>query len=180
MKKFHIIIRDTDIFFNKEIFNTCGQAEFVDLPICLRIESVFFPHEDWTDMAYPIIYNWAETLLSHKWARTARYYLYFMDGPYYIDVRQNELNLKISGVENRYHKETIFEYECTYMEFLSELLFASKKLNHFFRSNMGFNQGFEAIINSSSCYESRLKAELLSLNKLDKTSGKKNTDKTIE
>lgn len=76
MKEFRILIRNNDIYYHESMF-VHGQAPYVDLPICLRIKDIFFPDEDWTDMVYPMIYQWIENLLSHKGQNNVKYSLFF-------------------------------------------------------------------------------------------------------
>lgn len=163
MNRFRIILKNQDLFVSEQGIID-GQATYVDLPVFWQIGDVFFPCEDWDDMADPILYHWTENLLAHLWAERAEYKLYFMDGPYYLRVQQDGYNLTVTGVSF----QTAFDQElcaftCTYQELLQELLRAIKRLRYFLLTNPACKRGFDSAVCTTRHYEEEINKALIML-----------------
>ncbi|WP_395546290.1 MULTISPECIES: hypothetical protein [unclassified Lacrimispora] len=73
----------------EEIFTSNITTNLV-LPLFLDYDVTYFPNKQWTDFA-DILNMWTYTLLKHYGENEAKFILYFMNGPYRLDV-----NIKLS------------------------------------------------------------------------------------
>lgn len=109
-----------------DIFTSNETVEVV-LPLYLAHNGMFFPCEHWTDFA-SILDMWAYDLLKYSKRKTGKFIMYFMDGPYRLDVTKNENNVTIQCV-NAHDDETITEtISCTYAELLRAVRKASGRV----------------------------------------------------
>lgn len=62
------------------------------LPICLQLDSLHFPHPEWSDFAVVILGWWLEGALSLQTRKSVQTVFRFMDGPYelLVTVVQND------------------------------------------------------------------------------------------
>ena len=120
MKKFNIALSDNNVTVAKD-------GSYIFMPIHIESEEQSFPDNSWTDFAFPIIYQWAENLIKNINLPNSSYTLYFMDGPYCLNIKQQRNKLKLVGV-NFNKQGSQFEMVCYYHEFLAEILKASRFL----------------------------------------------------
>lgn len=94
----------------------------------VQIDDVCFPCDQWTDFTKSILSTWMENLIrNYKGYKSRKYCLYFMDGPFRIDVIQNGGELLLQGINFRKQPRIEFEASCSYEELLKELV---KAFNH--------------------------------------------------
>ena len=128
------------------------------MPFHVECGNNSFPDSEWTDFAFPIIYQWAEKLLENYRISSSSYTLYFMDGPYRLDVEQYNDKLKLAGV--CFNKKRVdFEFVCSYLEFLSELLKASRFLTRMIRTQLSLDDCTEttSFCETARYYEKKIR-----------------------
>ena len=138
MKKIEIILEE-DVF-------TTDYPHIVDTTFYIHAQGKAFPHELWTDFTYPVLDIWANTLLDNKDRGEVAYSLFFMDGPYRLDVvKGKDMNLLIQCVSSRKEEKTELTIECDYSDFLMIVYQAIRKFGKvMFNNNM--HQGkFETV-----------------------------------
>ena len=162
MKGFRIIIDDSDVFQSKESFSD-GQAQYIDMIIYIGLGKTYFPCKDWTDMADSVLFQWIENVLRNRGRDNTHYELFFMDGPYKIDVFQETSEVILRGTCFRGDNETVFEFKCSYKALVSELLSATKTLQNILKTNPLFSHHFENIVASTCHYEQLLRSAVNSL-----------------
>ena len=118
MNGFHVVLTDQNA-----VFDTYDELR-VFLPVHIKYQDQAFPCSDWEDFAVPVIYQWAEELCRTQAHST----LYFMDGPYRLEIQNQGNRLRVCGVNYNHIDRVLFEAECTKTELLSELCDACKKL----------------------------------------------------
>lgn len=131
----------------------------VDTTFYLQCEDVFFPFEQWTDFSNDVLSMWTENLIQHFGEKRATYKLYFRDGPYWIDVEQNNKELILKGINNHYsNKRVEFTCSCSYESFLSELARAFNKLEKITFLNMSLfgSKNYESIISITRHYKKEI------------------------
>ncbi len=113
---------------NFTIMISCDNAEIwengsiIDTGFCVKVVDFFFPHEDWTDYAYPLLGMWAENVICNIGRQSSRYSLFFMDGSYRINVIQRGVSLLLSGIDDRNPEQIVFSYQCTTYELLKSIM----------------------------------------------------------
>lgn len=120
MKEFRIVISGTDL--------VCCSSDEIDTNFCIQVTEGAFPDTEWTDLTLPVLSIWAETLLRNQASENANYILHFMDGPYYLDIEQKNGRLTICGICNRKNRQILFTYNCTWYDFLCEIMGAFVQL----------------------------------------------------
>lgn len=159
MKGFRIVIDDGDVFQSKEIFSD-GQARYIDMIIYIKLGETCFPCKDWTDMATSVLFQWIENVLRNRGRNNTHYELFFMDGPYKIDVFQRNSGVILQGKCFRDSNETLFEFTCSYKALVLELLSATKCLKNILKVNPLFSHHFEDIVTSTDHYEQLLRSAI--------------------
>lgn len=162
MKGFRIVIDDSDVFQSKENFSD-GQAQYIDMIIYVRLGETYFPCKAWTDMATSVLFQWIENVLRNRGRDNTHYELFFMDGPYKIDVFQRTSEVILQGTCFRDNNTTLFEFTCSYKALLLELLSATKCLKNILKENPLFSHHFEDIVASTYHYEQLLRSAINSL-----------------
>ena len=111
MNTLKIIVSDTDVFVSESVLDTV---------VYVQIGDTVFPDNQWSDMTLSILSMWTENLIRHKGQKSS-YILYFMDGPYYLEVNQETYSLLITGISERQDRRIEFSCICSLGDFLSEL-----------------------------------------------------------
>ena len=160
MKKFRIVISDSDVLLSDDNLYQ-GQATDVDAVIYLKIgEDTYFPCKDWTDFSSSVLFQWIENVLRNRGVNGASYELWFMDGPYRVNVFQHSGEMTLTGICSRYGDETLFTLTCRYEELLEELLHAVKRLAYILKTNPAFDRRYDGIAESTRYYEKKLRDAL--------------------
>ena len=121
MSEFEIIISDENIVYGES-------SPYLDTPFSVRIGEIAFPFSDWTDMTYPILCIWAEDLLRLQSGLDGKTILFFMDGPFWIEVKKDGDKLSLLGISNRNSRTVVCSSQCSMRELMEELLKALNKL----------------------------------------------------
>ena len=77
--------------------------DYVDTPIHVKCGNYVFPHEEWTDVTFPMLCEWAEMVIRNSNLNN-QYSLYFHDGPYRMDILQkddNSVNVRFINFRRR-------------------------------------------------------------------------------
>jgi len=119
---FEIRLTDSGLAFYTEY------SVIVDTTFYVQYGEECFPYEGWNDSVNHILPMWAEALLANRRGKEASYRLYFMDGPYRIDVRQTDGRLLLQGIEDGSKQRIVFSCTCTQAEVLREVLKAFQRL----------------------------------------------------
>ena len=91
----------------------------------------YFPHKKWTDFTNPLLNMWTYHLVENEYINNINFILYFMDGPYRMDIfKDDRMQLKIKCINSRREEVVEYSFEYDYYEFLKELRKAIKKFNY--------------------------------------------------
>lgn len=152
MDCFHIVLSNHDVVF----YTDNGLNVF--MPIHAEYRGQVFPYSDWTDFVVPVIYQWIEEIRK----RNDHYSLYFMDGPYRLDIQRNGNEFIIRGVNINNPNRVVFEAECFYRELLFQLLNACKSLkNIIWAERMKLrNDDCSSLIEQAQYYETIIRSML--------------------
>ncbi|MBR6207893.1 MAG: hypothetical protein IKQ69_02745 [Oscillospiraceae bacterium] len=123
MDEFSIIVSEEDAIISG------GPSPLVDTPFCILLNGDFFPDNAWTDYSFPVLCMWAESVLRNRGKERASYALFFMDGPYRIEIRQCHEDLILEGINSRAKDRVEFTARTTVQNLLHELLSAFKVLS---------------------------------------------------
>lgn len=117
---------------------TSGISSEIVLPIFLVHDGKSFPCEQWTDFA-SILNMWAYDLLKYVKSQSGRFSLYFMDGPYRLDVTKSGDNVFIQCID-AHNNTTKMEIRGTYLKLIEAVRDASYKLGKILYAK-GMHQG---------------------------------------
>ena len=123
MGEFSIVVSGEDAIIS------AGPSPIVDTPFCVILNGEFFPDNAWTDYSFPVLCMWAESVLRNLDKEKTNYALYFMDGPYRIEVRQCREELILEGINSRATDRVEYTARTTFQTLLNELLDAFRVLN---------------------------------------------------
>lgn len=109
--------------------NVCisGISSQAVLPIYIAHSGQFFPCEGWMDFAC-ILDMWKHSLLQNEDCKAGKFTMYFMDGPYRLDIEKSKNDLTISCVDFHSIDITQQSISCTYAELLEAVHKASCQL----------------------------------------------------
>lgn len=150
------------LFVKDDIF-VSGYEQMINTTFYLEYNGCFFPDDQWTDFAYPVIDIWTETLLSYKNSITAKFELFFMDGSYKLSIQKhlNEM-LVVRCINFRSTSTCELEFECSYLEFLDMLLIATNKFNRILREKEMHMGRFQSVFKQSVLQANRLREAIRS------------------
>lgn len=119
------IVIDYDIFVSDTSSNIVTTF-FVDY------QGKCFPDNQWTDFSEPVLSMWANVLLKSRYSDNIKLSLYFMDGPFRMDVfKDRNMQLTIDCINARGTKEiSECTITCDYYEFIEILHDAIKSFNY--------------------------------------------------
>lgn len=143
MSDFRIVV-DYDIF-TYETSNAVFTTLFIDY------HGKFFPDSQWNDFTDSVLSMWTYAVLKHRNLYEVKFELYFMDGPFRMDVFKNkDMQLTINCINGRGDNEILmYTIICNYYDFLIVLYDAIKSFNYILYSN-GINTGrFESVYNQT-------------------------------
>lgn len=128
-----ILVLD-DIFVTQNV-------HVVSSHICLEYNNFYFPCEDWTDFAFPILEEWKNNLIQVLHSDNTYFNLYFHDGPFWLEVYKNEnMELKIECISDRKVRKTELVIYCKYRELLEAIYNALKMFSKVLYKN-GMHEG---------------------------------------
>lgn len=155
MDGFKIVILEDDVFISTKY------SSIIDTHFYIRVNDCCFPDELWTDFSYPVVCMWAEELLRNRRRKKAHYSLPLMDGPFRIEVTQENNKLLLEGINARGDEQTVFSFSCPVQDFLCELLRALNKIKKIVADNedtLGADNK-ESITDSVSHYIERIEGQ---------------------
>ena len=139
MPEFEIILSDEKLLAG-------DKASYVDLPICVRLDERFFPDPEWTDMAYPILCMWAESLHPLQMGTSTKCRLNFLDGPWWLEVTRAEDALQIVGCSDRNMRKVEAAACCQLDDLLRELLRALARLEFLSSRSEAVSDGLRSAV----------------------------------
>ncbi len=133
MSKLEIVIGNS-IFISEDSDNIV--TEFY-----IKCNGVCFPYDHWTDLTIPVLNMWFNKLINNSESQELEFILYFMDGPYKLDIsKDNKMQLKVGCIESRETNRCKYMFECDYYVFLKALYYAFKEIN-FLLYTYGLHKG---------------------------------------
>ena len=117
MSKIKIAINFDEKYFLPDSTNEV----FTELFICSS--DTCFPCLGWTDFSSVVLQWWANELIKMRCLANYHAKLYFMDGPYRLEIfKDNKMGLEISCINSRGQNEiNELTVSCSYVEFLLAL-----------------------------------------------------------
>lgn len=162
MAKMRCYMSEFRIQVSDELLDTQQMnSESIFTSFCFCVKEQSFPSSDWTDFAYPALCIWAENVLRLPREGRNKTALYFMDGPFLLDVAQHADLLTISGKRLEPEATTEISVQCSREGFLRELLRALGCLNSILK-NMPQLDGItkQKIAGAIEHYEEKIKQVL--------------------
>lgn len=152
MNELKIVIQD-------EIFTSNNTTNIV-LPLYLEYDELYFPDKQWTDFA-DILNMWTYKLLMHIREDKSKFILYFMDGPYRLDVtKDKEMKITIRCINFRYKELTEQTIQCDYVDLLIAVYKAVKKFSKILYDKKMHIGRFEVVYKQSLIASKELKAAI--------------------
>ena len=94
-----------------------------------------FPAVGWTDFVEDVLSTWAHELLRHERDKQSHFTLYFMDGPYELDILKNGEAMAMRCVD---HGRVSHQIECGYDDFSGGVGQALRSLNELLLAKQGW------------------------------------------
>lgn len=155
MNELKIVIQD-------EIFTSNITTNIV-LPLHLDYDGMYFPDKQWTDFA-DILNMWTYKLLMHIREDESKFILYFMDGPYRLDVtKDKEMKITIRCINFRNKELTEQTIQCDYVDLLIAVYKAVNKFSKILYGKEMHIGRFENIYKQSLIASKELKATIARL-----------------
>ena len=152
-------MNELKIVIQEEIFTSNITTNLV-LPLFLESDGTYFPNKQWTDFA-DILNMWTYTLLKHIGKKEAKFILYFMDGPYRLDVtKDKEMKVTIQCINFRNEELTEQTIQCDYVDLLTAVYKAVNKFNKILYDKEMHIGRFEAIYKQSLIASKELKVTI--------------------
>jgi len=153
------IIIENDIF----VSNT---SEIVNTVFYIDYQGTCFPDNQWTDFADTVLQWWAYALIKNKDLKDVNFDLYFMDGPYRLNVYKGaNMDLTISCINSRVEDISELIIKCSYIEFMLALHDAFKSFSNILYCNKMHEGRFEPIYRQSIIIMNEIKEIISSYNK---------------
>lgn len=125
-----------EIILTDHLLEVFPISRLLDTEFYVVCDGVAFPGEGWTDCALSVIAMWIEDIVRHsRYKKKTTYLLYFMEGPYWLEVQQEGEELILSGIEDRKDKEVKFTVSCTVQELRKKLKRTLYKLERIIQTN---------------------------------------------
>ena len=152
MNKFKIVIKDN--FFLSENDTNIFTGIYIDsMGVC-------FPDGQWTDFVEFILGTWLHNLLKEKNSINTKFSLYFMDGPYRLDVYKNSnMQLDINCISARDVDKIEHKFSCTYSVFLQELYSAIETFNQILYNKNMYKGEYENAYKQTIIFMEKIKEE---------------------
>ena len=139
MKELNIIIERK--FYTSDISTNIVSRFFIEY------QGKCFPNNEWTDFAEPVLGMWTHKLLQNRYSSKNKFKLYFMDGPFWMDVyKDDNMQLSIDCINDRGINKVIeHTMVCSYYDFLRALYNALKKFNYILYSDAMHKGQYESV-----------------------------------
>lgn len=152
MSEIKIVIQD-------KIFTSNDTTNLV-LPLFLDYDGIYFPGNQWTDFA-DILNMWANTLLQQIGENESKFILYFMDGPYRLDVtKDREMKLTIRCVNFRDVELIELAIQCEYVDLLKAVYKAVNKFSRILYDQEMHQDKYKVVYKQSLITSKELKAAI--------------------
>jgi len=162
MSAISIIVND-DIYLS-EISSNIVSTFYV------QYQGQCFPNDKWTDFTEPILNMWLYKLLQNKDLKNVKFELFFMDGPFRLDVyKDDNMLLTINCINARGKSERPeFMLKSYYYDFLQTLYDAIKAFSYNLFKN-GLNHGrFKSVYRQTIMSMKEIKKVMLDQNSVAK------------
>lgn len=165
------IVIDGDVHYYDKVFSVKKNKYIItkfpniSTEIYLKYEEIYFPDYKWTDLTESLLGMWTYALFDHMHKSNVKFTLYFMDGPYQIDIfKDDDMRLEVNCVHCKTQGDYIeLTFCCEYVDFLQSLYSAAKAFSYLLYKN-GMNSGkFEAIYVQSIARTNELKNAIAKL-----------------
>ena len=100
----------------------------VDTIFYLSFNDVFFPSNQWTDFAIIVLNWWISAIIENYKKKNAKFKLFFMDGPYYVECLKHGSVVHLSFIEEKKLKQTICEGDVEIEVLVAELISVSSEI----------------------------------------------------
>lgn len=158
-------MKELEIVVDYEIFISDITASIITT-FYIRHNNYCFPNEKWTDLTDSVLGMWLYSLIKLQYEEDVRFKLFFMDGPFRLDVAKDKnMQLTINCINARGMQE-ISEYMilCNYYDYIIALYDAIKAFNHILYFE-GLNTGkYKPIFNQTVIAMKELKQILCNKN----------------
>ena len=150
-------MNDLKIVVGNEIFDDDRSNQILTV-FYIENQGECFPSIQWTDFTYSVVGMWIYTLLKNKELSNVKFDLYFMDGPFKLEVSKNEsMQLSINCINvNGNQKSAVYKFTCDFFDFLSILNEAITNLNSVLKNTRINKQKFNSAIKQTQVYIEQL------------------------
>lgn len=115
------IVCDDDFFYD-------SKGKMFTCTFYCQTETGAFPDEEWTDFAEKLLLMWSSVILSISCAEETSFYLYFLDGPFWISGRKQGDEVTLSFDTDKYSMYRPADVHIQFRELASELERAMRRL----------------------------------------------------
>lgn len=111
-------MQDMELIIKDDIYVT-SYTSVVNTTCYILYSGRSFPDNKWTDFVFPILEEWKYNLLKIEKLVNTLVYLYFHDGPFWLEVyKDDSMNLKIECINDRKEKYSEMTIYYGYYDFL--------------------------------------------------------------
>ncbi|MBE5993226.1 MAG: hypothetical protein E7247_12675 [Paenibacillaceae bacterium] len=152
-------MNELKIVIDEEMFISNITTNIV-LPLYLEYDGLCFPNNQWTDFA-DILNMWSYKLLMYIREDKPKFDLYFMDGPYRLDItKDKEMKIIIRCINFRYKEMIEQTIQCDYIDLLTAVYKAANKFSKILYDKEMHIGRFEAAYKQSLITSKELKAAM--------------------
>ena len=121
--------------------------DFVSTLLYIDYRGIFFPDNQWVDFTNPVLDMWQHNLIAARYSENVKFALYFMDGPFRLDVfKDDKMQLTIDAIKFGGKNELMeFTVQCSYCDLLKALYEAIKYFNYMLYSKGIYKGKFESV-----------------------------------
>ena len=152
------------IIIENDIFVSDKGSDLVNTIFYIDYQGKYFPDNQWTDFADVVLQWWTHALIKNKDLCDINFILYFMDGPFRLEVHKGDrMDLTINCINDRTTAFSELTIECSYIEFMSALYDAFKSFSFILYCNEMHKGRFEPVYRQSLITMNEIKEVLASL-----------------
>lgn len=152
-------MNELKIIIEEEMF-TSNVTKNIVLPLFLEYDGTYFPDKHWTDFA-DVLNMWTYALIGHIREDESKFKLYFMDGPYRLDVtKDKEMKTTIQCINFRNKELTERTIQCHYADLLIAVYKAVKKFSKILYDKKMNTGRFEDVYKQSLLTSKELKTAI--------------------
>ena len=128
-------MRNFNIIVDKKI-STSNYSNNIMTECYIEYQEKCFPDKQWTDFTEAVTTSWIILLLKYRCKCNVSFSMYFMDGPFRLDVyKNNKMELTINCINFRGTEEiSELSFTCKYIDMISALYDATKSFNFILKS----------------------------------------------